>query len=104
MKKVLKLALSILLALSFVAAGLGCSSDAGVDGGSDSSGKTTPSDTTPSDTPADVKNAKVQIVEAAGRFNSAYIIFSQIDGASYKVLIDDKEIDAPLIRYYDEYV
>ena len=104
MKKVLKLALSTLLALSFVAAGLGCSSDAGVDGGSDSSGKTTPSDTTPSDTPADVKNAKVQIVEAAGRFNSAYIIFSQIDGASYKVLIDDKEIDAPLIRYYDEYV
>ncbi len=109
MKKVLKLALSTLLALSFVAAGLGCSSDAGVDGGSDSSGKTTPSDTTPSDTtpsdtPADVKNAKVQIVEAAGRFNSAYIIFSQIDGASYKVLIDDKEIDAQLIRYYDEYV
>lgn len=57
------------------------------------------------DTPtiADVSNAKVEIVKSEGWLNSAYIVFKQVDGATYKVLCDDVEIDAPLIRYYDTY-
>ena len=57
------------------------------------------------DTPtaADVSNAKVEIVKSEGWLNSAYIVFRQVEGATYKVLCDDVEIDAPLIRYYDTY-
>ncbi|MBQ8014093.1 MAG: hypothetical protein IJ257_06845 [Treponema sp.] len=57
------------------------------------------------DTPtaADVSNAEVKIVKSEGWLNSAYIIFEQVEGATYKVLCDDVEIDAPLIRYYDTY-
>ena len=54
-------------------------------------------------TVADVSNASVEIVKSEGWFNSAYIVFKQVEGATYKVLIDDKELDAPLIRYYDTY-
>ena len=54
-------------------------------------------------TVADVSNAKVNIVKSEGWLNSAYIIFEQIEGATYKVLCDDIELDAPLIRYYDTY-
>ncbi|WP_294429408.1 right-handed parallel beta-helix repeat-containing protein [uncultured Treponema sp.] len=53
---------------------------------------------------ADVSNASVNIVKGEGWLNSAYVIFEQVDGASYKVLCDDKEIDESLIRYYNEYV
>ncbi len=55
-------------------------------------------------TAADVSNASVKIVKSEGWLNSAYIIFEQVEGAAYKVLADDVEIDAPLIRYYDTYV
>ena len=57
------------------------------------------------DTPtvADVSNAEVKIVKSEGWLNSAYIVFEQVEGATYKVLCDDVEIDAPLIRYYDTY-
>ena len=57
------------------------------------------------DTPtaADVSNAEVKIVKSEGWLNSAYIVFEQVDGATYKVLCDDVKIDAPLIRYYDTY-
>lgn len=57
------------------------------------------------DTPtaADVSNATVNIVKSEGWLNSAYIVFEQVEGATYKVLCDDVEIDAPLIRYYDTY-
>jgi len=48
-------------------------------------------------------NAAVKIVKNEGWLNSAYIIFEQIEGATYTVKCDDKEIDAQLIRYYDEY-
>lgn len=54
-------------------------------------------------TVGDVSNEDVKIVKSEGWLNSAYIIFEQIEGARYKVLIDDKELDAPLIRYYDTY-
>ncbi len=54
-------------------------------------------------TVADVSNTNVKIVKSEGWLNSAYIIFEQVEGATYKVLCDDKEIDAPLIRYYDTY-
>ena len=57
------------------------------------------------DTPtvADVSNAQVNIVKSEGWLNSAYIVFEQVEGATYKVLCDDVELDAPLIRYYDTY-
>ncbi len=57
------------------------------------------------DTPtaADVSNATVNIVKSEGWLNSAYIVFEQVEGATYKVLCDDVELDAPLIRYYDTY-
>lgn len=57
------------------------------------------------DTPtaADVSNATVNIVKSEGWLNSAYIVFEQVEGATYKVFCDDVEIDAPLIRYYDTY-
>ena len=57
------------------------------------------------DTPtaADVSNAEVKIVKSEGWLNSAYIVFEQVEGATYKVLCDDVKIDAPLIRYYDTY-
>ena len=57
------------------------------------------------DTPtvADVSNAQVNIVKSEGWLNSAYIVFEQVDGATYKVFCDDVELDAPLIRYYDTY-
>lgn len=57
------------------------------------------------DTPtvADVSNAEVKIVKSEGWLNSAYIVFEQVEGATYKVFCDDVEIDAPLIRYYDTY-
>ncbi|MDE6350091.1 MAG: hypothetical protein K2K67_03695 [Treponemataceae bacterium] len=51
----------------------------------------------------DVSNAEVEIVQSEGWLNSAYIIFKHINGVNYKVLIDDKELDAPLIRYYETY-
>lgn len=54
-------------------------------------------------TNAEVKNATVKIVKSEGWLNSAYVVFEQISGATYKVLCDDVEIDAPLIRYYDTY-
>ena len=54
-------------------------------------------------TEANVSNAKVRIVKGEGWFNSAYIIFERSEGAKYKVLCDDVELDEPLIRYYDEY-
>ena len=53
---------------------------------------------------ADVSNASVKIVKSEGLFNSAYIIFEQVEGAVYEVLADDVKIDDALIRYYDEYV
>ena len=52
---------------------------------------------------ADVSNATVEIVESSGWLNSAYVIFKQVEDATYKVLIDDKELDEPLIRFYDTY-
>ena len=55
-------------------------------------------------TAADVSNASVNIVKSEGLFNSAYIIFEQVEGAVYEVLADDVKIDDALIRYYDEYV
>ncbi len=55
-------------------------------------------------TAADVSNAQVKIVKSDGLFNSAYIIFEQVEGAVYEVLADDVKIDEALIRYYDEYV
>ena len=55
-------------------------------------------------TTADVSNASVNIVKSEGLFNSAYIIFDQVEGAVYEVLADDVKIDDALIRYYDEYV
>ena len=57
------------------------------------------------DTPtvANVSNVTVNIVKSEGWLNSAYIVFEQVEGATYKVLCDDVELDAPLIRYYDEY-
>lgn len=57
------------------------------------------------DTPtvADVANATVNIVKSEGWLNSAYIIFEQVEGATYEVLCDDVEIDSALIRYYDTY-
>lgn len=51
----------------------------------------------------DVKNATVNIVKSEGWLNSAFIVFEQIDGATYKVLCDDKQLDEQLIRYYDTY-
>lgn len=60
-------------------------------------------DSKDSPTEADVTNATVRIVKGEGWLNSAYIIFDQIDGATYKVLCDDTQIDEPLIRYYDTY-
>ena len=52
----------------------------------------------------DITNAEVEIVKSEGLFNSAYIIFKQLDGAkSYKVYADDVALDEPLIRYYDTY-
>ena len=72
------------------------------------SNQVTPGGTTATavmDTPtvADVSNATVNIVKSEGWLNSAYIIFDQVEGATYKVLCDDVELDAPLIRYYDTY-
>lgn len=55
------------------------------------------------DTDAEIENVTVKIVKSEGWLNSAYIVFSQISGATYKVLCDDVEIDEPLIRYYDTY-
>ncbi|MCR4821798.1 MAG: hypothetical protein K5873_02870 [Treponema sp.] len=57
------------------------------------------------DTPtaADVSNASVEIVKSEGWLNSAYVIFKQVEGATYKVLCDDVEIDQELIRFYDTY-
>ena len=57
------------------------------------------------DTPtvADVSNATVTIVKSEGWLNSAYIIFEQVEGATYEVLCDDVAIDSALIRYYDTY-
>ena len=66
-------------------------------GGSDASG------TLGKPTVGDVSNEEVKIVQSEGWLNSAYIIFEHIDGVTYKVLIDDKELDAPLIRYYETY-
>ncbi|MBD5446692.1 MAG: hypothetical protein HDR32_02865 [Treponema sp.] len=66
-------------------------------GGSDASG------TLGKPTVGDVSNEEVKIVQSEGWLNSAYIIFEHIDGVTYKVLIDDKELDAPLIRYYKTY-
>ncbi len=54
-------------------------------------------------TVADVSNASVEIVKSEGWLNSAYVIFNQVEGATYKVLCDDVEIDEELIRYYDTY-
>ena len=54
-------------------------------------------------TAADVSNASVKIVKSEGWLNSAYIIFEQVEGATYNVFIDDKALDEPLIRYYDTY-
>ena len=86
--------LELLSAFAFVS----CSSDAdnSSDGKSGSDEKT--------ENAADVTNASVKIVKSEGWLNSAYVIFEQLDGASYKVLCDEKEIDDSLIRYYDEYV
>lgn len=50
-----------------------------------------------------VTNAEVNILKSEGWLNSAYIVFEQIEGATYKVLCDDKAIDQQLIRYYDSY-
>ena len=57
------------------------------------------------DTPtvANVSNVTVNIVKSEGWLNSAYIVFEQVEGATYKVLCDEVELDAPLIRYYDTY-
>lgn len=57
------------------------------------------------DTPtvADVSNETVKIVKSEGWLNSAYIIFEQVEGATYEVLCDDVAIDSALIRYYDTY-
>ncbi|MBR1615647.1 MAG: hypothetical protein IJ673_09210 [Treponema sp.] len=72
------------------------------------SNQVTPGGTTATavmDTPtvANVSNVNVNIVKSEGWLNSAYIVFEQVDGATYKVLCDDVELDAPLIRYYDTY-
>ena len=48
-------------------------------------------------------NASITIKEVSGWFNSAYVIFEQITGATYKVSVDGNEIDGELIRYYDTY-
>ena len=91
-----------------------CSTDSSDDGSSDKSdNNVNPSNPSNPDTPSsggneipttgDVSNVTVEIVKSEGWLNSAYIIFKQIDGATYKVLCDDKELDSPLIRYYDTY-
>lgn len=49
------------------------------------------------------QNATVQIVKSEGWLNSAYIVFEQIEGATYEVYCDDVKIDDELIRYYDTY-
>ena len=68
------------------------------------SSPSTPSTTDPVTPPADISNASVEIVKSEGWLNSAYIIFKQLDGATgYKVYVDDKALDEPLIRYYDTY-
>lgn len=116
MKKLLKSAAAVLAAslLLFI----GCSSDSGSDdenlamGGGDLSqdgeGNTgdKPSEGSTVDKPTTEVpvNATVQIVKSEGWLNSAYIIFEQIEGATYTVKCDDVAIDEPLIRYYDEYV
>ena len=50
-----------------------------------------------------ITNADVKIVKSEGLLNSAYVIFEQIPNAEYTVLIDGKELDEQLIRYYDTY-
>ena len=50
-----------------------------------------------------ITNADVKIVRSEGLLNSAYVIFEQIPNAEYTVLIDGKELDEQLIRYYDTY-
>jgi len=109
-----KLAGAILFA-GALAFAVSCSSDSD-DGGSEptpSSSSTGDNTVTPGGTTAtgvigtptvaDVSNATVQIVKSEGWLNSAYVIFNQVEGATYKVLCDDVEIDQQLIRYYDTY-
>ncbi len=55
------------------------------------------------DTDADVTNATVKIVKSEGWLNSAYVIFSQIENATYTVKVDGTQIDDELIRFYDTY-
>lgn len=55
------------------------------------------------DTEADVTNATVKIVKSEGWLNSAYVVFNQINGATYTVKVDGTEIDNELIRFYDTY-
>ena len=71
-----------------------------VPGGTPATGVQVPPDPP---TAAIPENASVEIVEAQGWFNSAYVIFKQVKGATYEVLIDDTLLDAPLIRYYNKY-
>ena len=52
---------------------------------------------------ADVSNETVKIVKSEGLRNSAYIIFEQVDGATYKVLCDGEQLDDALVRSYSTY-
>ena len=118
MKKSLKKIFGSLAAVLMLCC-LGCSTDVASSGpdmntGSNNNNNNTPSGST-GNTPSDESsidkpsselpsNATVQIVKSEGWLNSAYIVFQQIEGATYTVKCDGKEIDEPLIRYYDEYV
>lgn len=82
----------------------GSGDSGGTSGGSGDSGNTPGESPVDKPTIGDVSNCEVKIVKSEGVFNSAYIIFEQIEGATYEVYCDDVKIDEPLIRFYDEYV
>lgn len=106
--KTLMLTLSALLVLNFA----GCKTEVTPDGsetengggGNNGNGSGNGGSSIDKPTAELPANAEVKIVKNEGWLNSAYIIFEQIEGATYTVKCDGKEIDEPLIRYYDEYV
>lgn len=67
-------------------------------GGEDATGTLEKPETT-----GTVAGSSITIKESAGWFNSAYVIFEQITGTTYKVYADDVALDGELIRYYDTY-
>ena len=110
MKKVTKKMIGVLAAFALTFAG--CTTEVDTTpventenpGGSGDSGNTPGESPVDKPTIGDVSNKVVNIVKSEGVFNSAYIIFEQIEGATYEVYCDDVKIDEPLIRFYDNYV